>query len=76
MPSNYGYRWPVTGVWGSSTRGSAEIYAFLVAFNAVGDLLSSLLVSFLWSAVSVGAAFSLSAFLFFLRALIVLRLSR
>ena len=48
----------------------------LAAVNAVGDFLSSLVVGFLWTAVSVRAAFSFSAVLFFLGALIVLRLRR
>ena len=51
-------------------------FGTLAAVNAVGDLLSSLVVGFLWSAVSVGAAFSFSAVLFFVGALIVLRLRR
>jgi MFS family permease len=49
-------------------------FGTLAAVNAIGDLLSSLVVGFLWSAVSVRAAFSFSAVLFFLGALIVLRL--
>jgi MFS family permease len=51
-------------------------FGTLAAVNAVGDLLSSLVVGFLWSAVSVRAAFSFSAVLFFFGALIVLRLRR
>jgi MFS family permease len=51
-------------------------FGTLAAVNAVGDFLSSLLVGFLWSAVSVRAAFSFSAALFFLGAFIVLRLRR
>jgi MFS family permease len=51
-------------------------FGTLAAVNAIGDLLSSLVVGFLWSAVSVRAAFSFSAVLFFLGALIVLRLRR
>ncbi len=51
-------------------------FGTLAAVNAVGDFLSSLLVGFLWSAVSVRAAFSFSAVLFFLGAFIVLRLRR
>jgi MFS family permease len=51
-------------------------FGTLAAVNAVGDLVSSLAVGFLWSAVSVRAAFSFSAALFFLGALIVLRLRR
>ena len=49
-------------------------FGTLAAVNAVGDFLSSLVVGFLWSAVSVRAAFSLSAVLFFAGALIILRL--
>jgi MFS family permease len=51
-------------------------FGTLAAVNAVGDALSSLVVGFLWSAVSVCAAFSFSAVLFFLGALIILRLRR
>ena len=51
-------------------------FGTLAAVNAVGDLLSSLVVGFLWSAVSVRAAFSFSAVLFFLGAAVVLRLRR
>ena len=51
-------------------------FGTLAAVNAVGDFLSSLVVGFLWSAVSVRAAFSFSAALFFLGALVVLRLRR
>jgi len=51
-------------------------FGTLAAVNAVGDFLSSLVVGFLWSGVSVRAAFSFSAVLFFLGALIVLRLRR
>jgi MFS family permease len=51
-------------------------FGTLAAVNAVGDFLSSLVVGFLWSAVSVRAAFSFSAVLFFLGAFIVLRLRR
>jgi MFS family permease len=49
-------------------------FGTLAAVNAVGDLLSSLLVGFLWAAVSVKAAFSVSAVLFFLGAFLILRL--
>jgi MFS family permease len=49
-------------------------FGTLAAVNAVGDALSSLVVGFLWSAVSVRAAFSFSAVLFFLGAVIILRL--
>jgi MFS family permease len=51
-------------------------FGTLAAVNAVGDFLSSLIVGFLWSAVSVKAAFSFSAVLFFLGAFLVLRLRR
>jgi MFS family permease len=51
-------------------------FGTLAAVNAVGDFLSSLVVGFLWSAVSIRAAFSFSAVLFFAGALIVLRLRR
>jgi MFS family permease len=51
-------------------------FGTLAAVNAVGDFLSSLVVGFLWSAVSVRAAFSFSAVLFFIGALLVLRLRR
>lgn len=49
-------------------------FGTLAAVNAVGDFLSSLVVGFLWSAVSVYAAFSFSALLLFLGAFIILRL--
>lgn len=49
-------------------------FGTLAAVNAVGDFLSSLVVGFLWSAVSVRAAFSFSAVLFFVGAFIILRL--
>jgi MFS family permease len=51
-------------------------FGTLAAVNAVGDFLSSIVVGFLWSAVSVRAAFSFSAVLFFLGAVIILRLRR
>jgi MFS family permease len=51
-------------------------FGTLAAVNAVGDLLSSMLVGFLWSAVSVQAAFATSAVLFFVGAILVLRLRR
>ncbi len=51
-------------------------FGTLAAVNAVGDFLSSLVVGFLWSAVSVRAAFSFAAILFFVGALLVLRLRR
>jgi len=51
-------------------------FGTLAAVNAVGDFLSSVLVGFLWSAVSVQAAFATSAILFFVGAILVLRLRR
>ena len=51
-------------------------FGTLAAVNAVGDFLSSLLVGFLWSAVSAKAAFSFSAILFFLGAFLILRLRK
>ena len=51
-------------------------FGTLAAVNAVGDFLSSLLVGFLWSAVSVQAAFATSAVLFFAGAILILRLRR
>jgi len=51
-------------------------FGTLAAVNAAGDFLSSLVVGLLWSAVSVRAAFSFSAVLFFLGASIILRLRR
>ena len=49
-------------------------FGTLAAVNAAGDLVSSLLVGFLWSAFSVQAAFSTSAVLFFVGAVLILRL--
>jgi len=51
-------------------------FGTLAAVNAVGDFLSSLVVGFLWSAVSAKAAFSFSAVLFFLGAFLILRLRK
>lgn len=51
-------------------------FGTLAAVNAVGDFVSSLVVGFLWSAVSIRAAFSFSAVLFFLGAFLILRLRR
>ena len=51
-------------------------FGTLAAVNAVGDFLSSLLVGFLWSAVSVQAAFATSSLLFFAGAILILRLRR
>lgn len=49
-------------------------FGTLAAVNAVGDLVSSLLVGFLWSAFNVQAAFAASAILFFAGAILILRL--
>jgi MFS family permease len=49
-------------------------FGTLAAVNAVGDFVSSLAVGFLWSVVSVQAAFSFSAALSFLGAFLILRL--
>jgi MFS family permease len=49
-------------------------FGTMAAVNAVGDLLSSLLVGALWSTFGVGAAFGASAVLFALGAILVLRL--
>ena len=46
------------------------------AVNAVGDFLSSMLVGFLWAAVSVKAAFSATALLSIAGAVIILRLRK
>lgn len=51
-------------------------FGTLAAVNAAGDFFSSLVVGFLWSAVSIRAAFSFSAVLFFLGAFLILRLRR
>jgi MFS family permease len=51
-------------------------FGTLAAVNAVGDFLSSLLVGFLWAAVSVKAAFSVSAVLFFAGAMVIWRLRK
>jgi MFS family permease len=51
-------------------------FGTLAAVNAVGDFLSSLVVGFLWSAISARAAFSFSAILFFLGAILILRLRK
>jgi hypothetical protein len=51
-------------------------FGTLAAVNAVGDFLSSLLVGFLWSAFSARAAFSFSAVLFFLGAVLIARLRK
>jgi len=49
-------------------------FGTLAAVNAVGDFVSSLAVGFLWSTFSVEAAFSVSAVLFFVGAIVILRL--
>jgi MFS family permease len=49
-------------------------FGTLAAVNAVGDFCSSIIVGILWSALSVSAAFTFSAVLFFLGACIILRL--
>jgi MFS family permease len=49
-------------------------FGTLAAVNAAGDFVSSLVVGFLWSTVSLHAAFLFSAALFFLGALLILRL--
>ena len=51
-------------------------FGTVAAVNAVGDFLSSLVVGFLWAAVSARAAFSFSAVLFFLGAILILRLRK
>ncbi len=51
-------------------------FGTLAAVNAIGDFLSSMMVGFLWSAVSPQAAFSASALLSFAGALLILRLRR
>jgi MFS family permease len=48
-------------------------FGTLAAVNAVGDFLSSLVVGFLWSAVSVQAAFATSAILFVAGVILILR---
>ena len=49
-------------------------FGTLAAVNAVGDLVSSLLVGSLWSAFNVQTAFAASAFLFFAGTVLILRL--
>jgi len=48
-------------------------FGTLAAVNAVGDFLSSVVVGFLWSAISVQAAFATSTLLFFVGAILVIR---
>ncbi|HEX8765790.1 MAG TPA: MFS transporter [Candidatus Acidoferrum sp.] len=49
-------------------------FGILAAVNAVGDFISSLLVGSLWSAFNVQTAFAASAILFFVGAILILRL--
>ena len=51
-------------------------FGTLAAVNAVGDFVSSLVVGFLWSAVSAQVAFATSMVLFFVGAALILRLRR
>ena len=51
-------------------------FGTLAAVNAVGDFMSSMLVGFLWAAVSVKAAFSVTVTLSILGAVIILRLRK
>ncbi len=51
-------------------------FGTLAAVNAVGDFLSSIVVGALWSEVSVKAAFSFSAVLFFAGAILIARLRK
>lgn len=51
-------------------------FGTLAAVNAIGDLVSSLLVGSLWSAFNVQIAFTASAILFFAGAILILRLRR
>jgi MFS family permease len=51
-------------------------FGTLAAVNAVGDFLSSIVVGVLWSEVSVKAAFSFSAVLFFAGAILIARLRK
>jgi MFS family permease len=51
-------------------------FGTLAAVNAVGDFLSSIVVGLLWSQVSVKAAFSFSAVLFFAGAILIARLRK
>jgi MFS family permease len=48
-------------------------FGTLAAVNAIGDFLSSIVVGFLWTTISVKAAFSFSAVLFALGAILILR---
>jgi MFS family permease len=49
-------------------------FGTLAAVNAAGDFISSLVIGFLWSAVNVQTAFAVSAILFFIGAILILRL--
>jgi dipeptide/tripeptide permease len=49
-------------------------FGTLAAVNAGGDFISSIFIGFLWSAVSVQAAFGVSAILFLIGAILILRL--
>jgi MFS family permease len=51
-------------------------FGTLAAVNAAGDFLSSMIVGLLWSQVSVKAAFSFSAVLFFAGAILIARLRK
>jgi MFS family permease len=51
-------------------------FGTLAAVNAAGDFLSSIVVGFLWSQISVKAAFSCSAALFFVGAVLIARLRK
>ncbi|HKI11561.1 MAG TPA: MFS transporter [Candidatus Acidoferrum sp.] len=51
-------------------------FGTLAAVNAVGDFVSSIVVGLLWSEVSVKAAFSFSAVLFFAGAILIARLRK
>ena len=51
-------------------------FGALAAVNAVGDFVSSIVVGLLWSQVSVKAAFSFSAVLFFAGAILIARLRK
>jgi MFS family permease len=51
-------------------------FGTLAAVNAVGDFVSSIVVGLLWSQVSVKAAFSFSAVLFFAGAILIARLRK
>ncbi|MGB2679330.1 MAG: MFS transporter [Candidatus Acidiferrum sp.] len=51
-------------------------FGTLAAVNAVGDFVSSIVVGLLWSQISVKAAFSFSAVLFFAGAILIARLRK